>query len=69
MNIKDILITDDEAKLLNVNLHVKNPNRRGEFEYREPIELIGSVVDKEKQIMQLMKEIQNTINTPVSNEA
>ena len=69
VKLKQVLLTDDEGKLLNVNLDVKNPNRRGEFEYREPTELMNSVLDKEKQVMQLMKEIQNTINTPVGNEA
>ncbi len=60
--------TDDDGKLLNVNLDLKNPNRKGEFEYREPTELVSSIMENEKQVMQLMKEIQNTIHTPVSNE-
>lgn len=69
VNLEDVLIKDEEGKLLNVNLDVKNPNRKEEFEYREPIELVSSIMEKEKQIILLMKEIQSTIQTRVSNEA
>jgi type I restriction enzyme M protein len=69
VKLKDVLFTDDEGKLLNVNLDVKNPNRKSEFEYREPTELINSIMEKEKRVMQLMKEIESTIQTIVSNEA
>ena len=61
------MLTDSEGKLLNVNLDLKNPNRKGEFEYREPAELVSSIISKEKQIMALMNEIENEIS--VSNEA
>ncbi len=69
VKLKDVLQTNDEGKLLNVNLDLKNPNRKGEFEYREPTELINSIMEKEKRVMQLMKEIESTIQTTVSNEA
>jgi type I restriction enzyme M protein len=67
VSINDIVLTDSEGKLLNVNLDLKNPNRKGEFEYREPAELVSSIISKEKQIMALMNEIENEIS--VSNEA
>lgn len=51
------------------NLDLKNPNRKSEFEYREPSELINSIMEKEKRVMQLMEEIQETIQESVSNEA
>ncbi len=69
VKLKEVLLTDDEGKLLNVNLDVKNPNRKSEFEYREPTELINSFINKEKEVLHLMKEIQNTIHSNVSNEA
>ena len=69
VKLKDVLLTNGEGKLLNVNLDLKNPNRKSEFEYREPAELVSSILDKEKQVMRLMKEIENTIQTTVSNEA
>ncbi|MEO6718882.1 MAG: class I SAM-dependent DNA methyltransferase [Ferruginibacter sp.] len=67
--LKDILLKDEEGKLLNVNLDLKNPNRKGEFEYIEPTVLISSILEKEKEVMQLMKEIESTIQTTVGNEA
>ncbi|MEJ7680725.1 MAG: N-6 DNA methylase [Segetibacter sp.] len=69
VTLKDVLLTNDEGKLLNVNLDVKNPNRKSEFEYREPAELVSSIMEKEKQVMRLMKEIESTIQTEVSSEA
>jgi len=67
--LKDILQNDVDGKLLNVNLDIKNPNRKGEFEYREPVELMSSIMEKEKKVMQLMKEIENRIQVSVKNEA
>ena len=69
VQVKDILLTDDEGKLLNVNLDIKNPNKKSEFEYREPTELMSSIMEKEKKVMQLMEEIENRIQVSVNNEA
>ncbi|PJA05510.1 MAG: SAM-dependent methyltransferase, partial [Flavobacteriales bacterium CG_4_10_14_0_2_um_filter_35_18] len=69
VNIKDILMTDDEGKFVNVNLDIKNPNRKSGFVYKEPIELVTSILEKEKQIMQLMKEIHTSIKQTVIDEA
>ncbi len=57
VKLSDIVFIDKDGKLLNVNLDNKNPNRKGDFEYREPSVLISSIMDKEKQVIQLMKEI------------
>lgn len=69
VKLKDIVLTDENGKLLNVNLDIKNPNRKGEFEYRDPSELVSSIMEKEKIVMHLMKEIQNTIYSTVGDEA
>lgn len=61
VQVKDIITYDAEGKLLNVNLDQKNPNRKGEFEYREPSELIHSILEKEKIAMELMQNIENEI--------
>lgn len=66
VKLKDVLLTDDEGKLLNVNLDLKNPNRKSGFSYREPAELVSSIMEKEKQAMQLMKEIENEISLEIS---
>jgi type I restriction enzyme M protein len=66
----DVIGKDDKGKVT-VNLDLKNPNRKGEFEYREPAELMASIMDKEKRIVQLMKQIQETVGQKelVENEA
>jgi type I restriction-modification system DNA methylase subunit len=69
VKLEDVLLTDEEGKLLNVNLDLKNPNRKGDFEYREPAELVSSIMEREKQVVRLMKEIEAIIQTTVSNEA
>ena len=66
VKLKTFLLTDCEGKLLNVNLDVKNPNRKSDLEYREPTELISSIVGKEKKVMVLMEEIENLISEEVS---
>lgn len=69
VKLSDIVSTDKDGKLMNVNLDNKNPNRKGDFEYREPSVLISSIMEKEKQVMKLMKEIEMTLQIEVSNEA
>lgn len=69
VELKDILFTDEEGNLLNVNLDLKNPNRQGEFKYHKPSDLVSSIIKKEEQVMQLMKDIQDIIQETVTNEA
>lgn len=65
VKIEDIVKQDEDGKLMNVNLDLKNPNRKSEFEYREPSELVNSMMQKEKLVMQLMKEIESKISIKV----
>lgn len=67
VKIADIIQNDENGKLINVNLDIKNPNRKGDFEYIEPTELVSSIMDKEKRVMQLMKEIENSLKPNVQN--
>ncbi len=62
VSINDILVFEEEGKLLNVNLDLKNPNRKSEFEYSAPSEIVFSIIEKEKIIFNLIKEIENEIN-------
>jgi type I restriction enzyme M protein len=43
------------------NLDRKNPNRRNDTEYVEPAEAIAAILEKERQILALMEEIQQLI--------
>jgi type I restriction enzyme M protein len=62
VKISHLVHIDDNGKLLNVNLDVKNPNKKDEFEYIEPSILITSIVEKEKKVLQLIKEIEFEIS-------
>jgi len=66
VKLNDVLSQDENGNLINVNLDIKNPNRKNELEYREPAELITSIMEKEKQIMRLMKEIETEISLELS---
>jgi type I restriction enzyme M protein len=45
------------------DLTAKNPNRREEFEYKSPEELVASVIEKERAILKIAEEIQNLLNS------
>ena len=59
--IKDVFKEDATNNTLSINLDRKNPNRKSEYEYREPSELVASIMSKEKIAMQLMEEISNEL--------
>jgi len=43
------------------DLTAKNPNRKEEFEYKSPEELIASVLEKEKAILKIAEEVQSLL--------
>lgn len=47
------------------NLDLKNPNGADALEHRPPRELIASIIDKEHEIVRLMKEIQTEVEALV----
>ena len=57
VKLSDIVITDKEGKIISVNLDIKNPNRKDDFEYREPATLIKSIMEKEQNVVNLLNEI------------
>lgn len=64
-----IELFDEDGKLRNVNLDQKNPNRKSEFEYKEPNLLISSILEKENKVAQLMQEIESELKIAVGDEA
>ena len=57
VQLSDIVFTDKEGKLLNVNLDNKNPNRKGDFEYKDPSGLLKSIMEKEQIVVNLLHQI------------
>ncbi len=55
------VIGRDDRGNVTVNLDLKNPNRKSEFEYRDPKELVRSIMEKELKIFKLMEEIQRMV--------
>lgn len=53
----------------NINLDIKNPNRKSDVEYHNPAELITSILDKERKVLSLIKEIESLVKEEVLDEA
>lgn len=53
----DLLKRDDAGNLISVNLDVSNPSRADDLAHRSPEELIASILDKERQIAEIMENI------------
>ena len=49
VNINDIVKENGNGSV-SVNLDIKNPNRKSEFEYQEPSKLISSIVERGGEI-------------------
>ena len=61
-NVKiENIVGEDKNGNVTVNLDIKNPNRKNEFEYKEPKELVASILKRENEILKLMNEINETI--------
>jgi type I restriction enzyme M protein len=61
-NYDNIVKTNEQGICTELNLDIKNPNRKKELEYKEPFLIVESILEKEKEIMQIMKQIKMTIN-------
>jgi type I restriction enzyme M protein len=53
----DVLVRDQAGGVISVNLDVSNPNRAADLAHRSPEELIESILDKERQIAEIMENI------------
>ena len=57
-----LLQYDENGLIQSVNLDVKNPNGGEEIEHRPPQELVRSIAAKERQIAEIMSEIERLLN-------
>lgn len=58
---QDVLQYGADGGLISANLDVKNPHAAGGMEHVPPEELVASIVEKERQILMLMSEIQTAL--------
>ena len=59
--VDEVLKCDGEGNLLSANLDLKNPHAGEDFEHVPPGKLVASVVEKERQLLALMAEIQGML--------
>jgi len=55
--VEDILQYDSSGALVSVNLDIKNPNGQEALEHLPPEQLASDIIDKERQIIEIMKDI------------
>jgi type I restriction enzyme M protein len=52
---------DEAGNLLSANLDLKNPNAAETIEHLPPQELVADIIKKERQILNLMAEIEQAL--------
>jgi type I restriction enzyme M protein len=52
-----VLKYDAEGRLSSVNLDVKNPNVKADFEHLPPAQLVDDIIVKERKILEILAEI------------
>jgi type I restriction enzyme M protein len=64
--VGNVLRYDENGALLSANLDIKNPNRQEEFAHLPPEQLVRDILDKERQIIALMQEIEQALSAGVA---
>ncbi len=62
---KDVLKYDDTGNLISVNLDIKNPNSKQDFEHLPPERLADDILKKEQRIAEIMMEIKQALEEPL----
>ena len=58
-------VTDAEGRLLSVNLDLKNPKGKADFEHLPPAQLVEDIIAKEKKILEILAEIKAELGATV----
>lgn len=62
---KDVLKYDDSGNLISVNLDIKNPASKQDFEHLPPEQLADDILKKEQRITEIMVEIKQALEGPL----
>jgi type I restriction enzyme M protein len=62
---KDVLKYDDNGNLVSVNLDIKNPKSKQDFEHLPPEQLADDILKKEQRIAEIMMEIKQALKGPL----
>ncbi len=57
----DVLKFDESGNLVSVNLDIKNPSAKQDFEHLPPEQLADDILKKEQRIAELMVEIKSLL--------
>jgi type I restriction enzyme M protein len=63
--INQVLKYDAEGRLVSVNLDVKNPNGKVDFEHLPPAQLVDDIIAKERKILEILSEIKLDLEAAV----
>jgi type I restriction enzyme M protein len=63
--VDQVLKYDAEGRLLSVNLDVKNPNGKTDFEHLPPEQLVEDIIAKERKILEILAEIRASLGVDV----
>lgn len=55
------IVSIEEIKKRDYDLTARNPNKKEEVSYLEPEEIVESVLEKEKQILEILEELRNVL--------
>ena len=61
VDVADVVQTDAKGNVTAVNLDVKNPNVKDDFEHMPPDQLVADILRKEQRIIELMKEVESIL--------
>ena len=59
--VEDVLKYDGEGNLISVNLDIKNPRAKEDFEHMPPEKLVEDMLSKEQRIGDLLMDIKQTL--------
>jgi type I restriction enzyme M protein len=61
VKLQDVLKYDNQGTLISVNLDVKNPSAKEDYEHVPPEQLVADIVSKENRILEIVNEIRNAL--------
>ena len=61
VSAQDILKYDESGNLISVNLDIKNPNSKQDFEHLPPEKLVEDILKKEQKIIEIIKEVKQVL--------
>ena len=61
VDTRGLVQRDEQGRVTACNLDVKNPNAGENADHRQPAEIVGSIIDKERRILSIMDEIKATL--------